>query len=111
MNVPQAPERFEDYLAEALARAGLPPILAGLTRVPFTGGRTGAAVERIERSGAESLVSKRIPANTWREVVMEGRAGRRSAALARGRTRGRFRTPSSARSSTSRAARRATGGC
>lgn len=75
MNVPQAPERFEDYLAEALARAGLPPILAGLTRVPFTGGRTGAAVERIERSGAESLVSKRIPANTWREVVMEGAPG------------------------------------
>ena len=75
MNIPQAPERFEDYLAGALVRAGLPATLEGLTRVPLTGGRTGAAVERIERAGAEPLVSKRLPANTWREDVLEGVPG------------------------------------
>lgn len=75
IDVPQVPERFEDYLGEALVRARLPPTLAGLTRVPLTGGRTGAAVERIERAGAEPLVSKRLPANTWREAVLEGAPG------------------------------------
>ncbi|MGH8681241.1 MAG: phosphotransferase [Burkholderiales bacterium] len=75
MRIPQAPERFEDYLGAALVRAGLPPTLDGLTRVPLTGGRTGAAVERIERTGAEPLVSKRLSGNTWREAVMEGAPG------------------------------------
>ena len=75
MNIPQAPERFEDYLGEALVRAGLPATLEGLTRAPLTGGRTGAAVERIERTGAEPLVSKRLSANTWREDVLEGAHG------------------------------------
>jgi hypothetical protein len=75
MNIPNAPERFEDYLGEALTRAGLPAALEGLTRVPLTGGRTGAAVERIERTGAEPLVLKRLSANTWRETVMGAAPG------------------------------------
>jgi hypothetical protein len=75
MNIPQAPERFEDCLGEALVRTGLPVTLEGLTRVPLTGGRTGAAVERIERTGAEPLVSKRLLANTWRETAMGGAPG------------------------------------
>jgi hypothetical protein len=58
-----------------LVRAGLPPTLEGLTRVPLTGGRTGAAVERIERTGAEPLVSKRVCASTWREAIMESAPG------------------------------------
>jgi len=73
--VPRAPDRFEEYLAEALGRAGLPAGLEGLSRVPLTGGRTGATVERIERAGAEPLVCKRISAGTWRETAMEGVAG------------------------------------
>lgn len=75
MDIPQAPEHFEDYLGEALIRAGLPATLEGLTRVPLSGGRTGAAVERIERPGAEPLVSKRVCANTWRETAMESAPG------------------------------------
>jgi hypothetical protein len=75
MNIPSAPERFEDYLGEALVRAGLPVMLEGLTRVPLTGGRTGAAVERIERAGAEPLVAKRVCADTWREPAMESPSG------------------------------------
>lgn len=71
MNIPQAPDRFEDYLGEALIRAGLPATLEGLTRVLLTGGRTGNAVERIERTGAEPLVCKRLATDTWRERVME----------------------------------------
>ena len=73
--VPEAPDRFEDYLAEALGRAGLPPALDRLERVALTGGRTGATVERIERPGAEPLVCKRISGGTWRETAMEGAAG------------------------------------
>jgi hypothetical protein len=75
LNIPQAPERFEDYLREALVRADLPATLEGLARVPLTGGRTGAAVERIERAGAEPLVFKGLSANTWREDVLEGAPG------------------------------------
>jgi hypothetical protein len=41
----------------------------------LTGGRTGAVVERIERAGAEPVVSKRLAANTWRDEVLEGAAG------------------------------------
>lgn len=75
VTAPQAPERFEDYLGEALVRAGLPATLEGLTRVPLTGGRTGAAVERIERAGAAPLVAKRVRAGTWREPAMECPSG------------------------------------
>lgn len=88
MNVPQAPDRFEDYLGEALARAGLPQSPEGLTRVPLTGGRTGAAVERIERPGAEPLVAKRIVADTWREAVMECAPGGEARLWLEGCTRG-----------------------
>lgn len=73
--VPHAPDRFEDYLAEALGRAGLPPALERLERVALTGGRTGATVERIERAGAEPLVVKRLSPDTWRETAMEGAPG------------------------------------
>jgi hypothetical protein len=75
MDIPRAPERFEDYLEEALVRAGLPPTLEGLTRVPFTDGRTGGVVERIARTGAGSLVCKRVSADTWREAALESAAG------------------------------------
>ena len=73
--VPQAPDGFEDYLAEALGRAGLPPALDGLERAALTGGRTGATVERITRAGAEPLVVKRLSASTWRETAMGGAPG------------------------------------
>jgi len=73
--VPHAPDRFEDYLAEALGRAGLPPTLDRLQRTALTGGRTGATVERIERAGAEPLVLKRLSTDTWRETAMGGAPG------------------------------------
>ena len=73
--VPHAPDRFEDYLAEALGRAGLPPTLDRLERIALTGGRTGATVERIERAGVEPLVVKRLSANTWRETAMDSAPG------------------------------------
>jgi hypothetical protein len=73
--VPHAPDRFEDYLAAALGRAGLPPTRGRLERVALTGGRTGATVERIERVGAEPLVLKRLSTDTWRETAMGGAPG------------------------------------